>query len=355
MPDCTQPADVFDRYLRLSTSLPAEWLAAVRLLSGSPALNFCTSAAPGFHGSLSWLDTQAGTLAGMMVNRNARLAELRPDRASLLTVLDGVVELTVDASATPLSVGPGQARYLPSGASFEANVIGPCRALVALFPGSMDQGFGQSSGMAVSADLAAGLQACLDRSGFWQDHDQASREVAATLDRVRGALAGEAPLWPGCDQTPGPGVDAVDRRVAKALDWLLHQTGTGFDLAQLASTAGLSTRNLYYLMHRHTGLTPYRFFQSVRLLRVRKALLNCPSDTPTVSWHALTEGFGHLGRFSALYLRQFGEYPSDTLRWRETMARQRALVSGLSGCEHDLCLGIRAPERSPVTVKDDQL
>ena len=56
-----------------------------------------------------------------------------------------------------------------------------------------------------------------------------------------------------------------------------------------------------------------QYLKLVRLERVRTRLLK---DGPTaqISSIAMSEGFGHLGHFSADYKRAYGESPSQTAR-----------------------------------------
>ncbi|MFO7527675.1 MAG: helix-turn-helix domain-containing protein [Marinobacter sp.] len=117
----------------------------------------------------------------------------------------------------------------------------------------------------------------------------------------------------------------LDRRVKRAIDRIRSQPDWQFDLPELASHAGASERNLYYLMKRETGVTPYRFYQHCRLVRVRRRLVDCQCEVPHISHYAVDEGFSHLGRFAALYREHFGELPSETVQWR------RALLDKESG------------------------
>ncbi len=82
---------------------------------------------------------------------------------------------------------------------------------------------------------------------------------------------------------------------------------------QLATVVGVSLRTLYTGFQRHRRYTPMQFLRSVRLHRVRNALLLAGQDS-SVSQLALRWGFTHLGRFSVLYRKHFGESPSETLR-----------------------------------------
>jgi transcriptional regulator GlxA family with amidase domain len=97
-------------------------------------------------------------------------------------------------------------------------------------------------------------------------------------------------------------------------------------LQELANHSGVSERNLYYLMKRETGMTPYRFYQRCRLIRVRRRLVDCQCDVPHISWYAADEGFSHLGRFAALYREHFGELPSETVQWRRRLQTGEAAL-----------------------------
>jgi len=108
-----------------------------------------------------------------------------------------------------------------------------------------------------------------------------------------------------------------DRRLQRAIDKIEQNPAWEFNLQELASYSGASERNLYYLMKRVTGLTPYRFYQRQRLIRVRRRLVDCQAREPHISRYAADEGFSHLGRFAALYREHFGELPSKTVRCRQ--------------------------------------
>jgi len=86
---------------------------------------------------------------------------------------------------------------------------------------------------------------------------------------------------------------------------------------ELARRAHMSPRSLYGLFERTVGLTPNRYIRQKKLERVHA----CLSD-PTCGYRNVTElamdyGFLHLGRFSEIYRRQFGELPTETLKRRQ--------------------------------------
>lgn len=87
-------------------------------------------------------------------------------------------------------------------------------------------------------------------------------------------------------------------------------------IEQLMAIARVSERSLYLLFERHIGMPPKDYIRQRKLDRVHAELQS--SKAVSVTRVALDNGFIHLGRFSDLYRRQFGELPSQT--WR----RQRS-------------------------------
>lgn len=85
-------------------------------------------------------------------------------------------------------------------------------------------------------------------------------------------------------------------------------------VADLATVSGLSVRSVQESFARVLGVSPLTFVREVRLDRVRQELLELDPQDVTVGDVARRWGFAHLGRFSAVYLDRFGEYPKQTLR-----------------------------------------
>jgi transcriptional regulator GlxA family with amidase domain len=84
-------------------------------------------------------------------------------------------------------------------------------------------------------------------------------------------------------------------------------------VADLARAAGVSVRTVYRASARHLGGPPMTRLRDSRLEHVRRRLLEA-APGETVTSVAMEWGFLHLGRFSSLYRRRFGELPSQTLR-----------------------------------------
>jgi AraC-like DNA-binding protein len=84
------------------------------------------------------------------------------------------------------------------------------------------------------------------------------------------------------------------------------------DVRALGALTGASASSIYQAFKQQRGHTPIAFLREMRLRRVREELLHPPATT-TVTEIAIRWGFAHLGRFSGLYRRRFGEQPSATL------------------------------------------
>jgi transcriptional regulator GlxA family with amidase domain len=82
--------------------------------------------------------------------------------------------------------------------------------------------------------------------------------------------------------------------------------------SDIAAGIGVSVRVLQAGFRKWRQITPTEYLRTVRLQRVRDALLQASPST-TVTDVALDHGFFHLGRFSQHYKRAFGENPAATL------------------------------------------
>lgn len=110
-----------------------------------------------------------------------------------------------------------------------------------------------------------------------------------------------------CDED---GASADVRRLDAMLHYMQSRLSAPVSLNDLAAAAGVSVRTLNALCHRHLGETPMNHLRNMRLDAVRAKLKLQPGLSITAT--ALDYGFGHHGRFSAYYLKRFGELPRQT-------------------------------------------
>jgi AraC-like DNA-binding protein len=100
-------------------------------------------------------------------------------------------------------------------------------------------------------------------------------------------------------------------------------------VGDLARAAGVSVRTVYRAASRRLHAPPMTRLRLSRLQGVRGQIL-AASPGETVTNAALDWGFTHLGRFAALYRREFGESPSETLRRaRSSQGRRQGNARGL--------------------------
>ncbi|MFV1850400.1 MAG: AraC family transcriptional regulator [Thalassospira sp.] len=105
----------------------------------------------------------------------------------------------------------------------------------------------------------------------------------------------------------------VPRHVKRAQEYIHAHTGEALDMQTLSEAAGCSYRTLQRGFFDAFGLTPNQYIRKIRLQFVRNDLIGADIGTPIASI-ARKWGFGHMGRFSQEYAREFGELPTDTVR-----------------------------------------
>lgn len=311
MPDANGGNRELAAYSRLIEGNAAAWLTALRYFGNCPSLNLSVARPRQVVGSLSALAVDAGQVGHVTSRQAFRLAGVKSDRFSLLMVRSGELEICtsecLQAQAGDLVVlGPGLPMTMTSAAAVDAMLV-QWPATVPSLP---------AAGHYRTRWAGPLLADYLARSRYFRNHRHAAQVTEQFLQRLHQGLA-----QPDEQVRPMPPV-MDDARVLRAVRFLHSHPRWRFDLPTLARVAAASERNLYYLMKAQTGMTPYRFYQRCRLLRLREALLCCHCEQPSIAWHAMDEGFSHLGRFAALYREHFGELPRDTLVWRSRLRAQ---------------------------------
>lgn len=103
--------------------------------------------------------------------------------------------------------------------------------------------------------------------------------------------------------------------VRRSIEYIERHLAEPISLADLAAYAGMSTRSIQAGFRDDLDTTPVAFIRDRRLDQARRMLMAAvPGDGVSVTDAAQRWGFGHLGNFSVLYRRRFGESPSQTLR-----------------------------------------
>jgi AraC-like DNA-binding protein len=112
------------------------------------------------------------------------------------------------------------------------------------------------------------------------------------------------------------------RDVRRAIDYMQAHLQQAVTVADLVAATGVAGRTLFMHFKNFKGISPMRYLRGARLRRVRQALLRSDTDA-NVTEIAMSMGFTHMGRFSAVYRRYFGERPSETLRARKQADRRQ--------------------------------
>lgn len=96
-------------------------------------------------------------------------------------------------------------------------------------------------------------------------------------------------------------------------------------VSSICAALGISSRTLQACCRQQVGLSAGRYIRLRAMRRVYNALMRAQPETASVSQIAKSHGFTGSGRFAAAYHRQFGEFPSATLR-REAMQADSSLI-----------------------------
>lgn len=102
-----------------------------------------------------------------------------------------------------------------------------------------------------------------------------------------------------------------DRRLDALLRILDANIEEPVGYRELIAQAGLSARQVQRLFKRHLGVTPSRYFRTIRLQRARHLL---HQTSMTITEVALATGFPSSSHFSKTYRSEFNRMPSQELR-----------------------------------------
>ncbi|MQY27795.1 AraC family transcriptional regulator [Nocardia aurantia] len=136
--------------------------------------------------------------------------------------------------------------------------------------------------------------------------------VAATATQFLAASVLDAfPNTASAELTSIDRVDAHPAALRRALAYMEGRVHDDIAVADIAAAAYVSVRALQLAFRRHLGTTPMAHLARLRLQGAHEQLTD--GDGATVSAIATEWGFGHPGRFAALYRRHYGRSPGATL------------------------------------------
>jgi AraC-like DNA-binding protein len=113
---------------------------------------------------------------------------------------------------------------------------------------------------------------------------------------------------------------AAPGSVRRAEEYIRGNADQAITVESVARAAGCSVRALQMGFRRFRNTTPMSALRQARLERARNEITRSDGSLSVIGV-AMRHGFGNAGRFSDIYRRAFGEYPSETLQARSLARR----------------------------------
>ncbi|WP_019926066.1 helix-turn-helix domain-containing protein [Nocardia sp. BMG111209] len=136
--------------------------------------------------------------------------------------------------------------------------------------------------------------------------------VAATATQFLAATVLDTfPNTASAELTATDRADAHPAALRRALAYMEGRVHDDIAVGDIAAAAYISVRALQLAFRRHLGTTPMAHLARLRLQGAHEQLTD--GKGATVSAIATDWGFGHPGRFAALYRRHYGRSPAATL------------------------------------------
>jgi AraC-like DNA-binding protein len=326
---CNAQDFLLEHYLRTTTKKPRSWLSALQVLTGCSRLSQEVNVSPGeadFDSRLSFLEAGDINVCGIYLRSASSIVGCNAGRTAIIMPAYGSVDFEVEG--VHFHSVPGVAYVLKPDAEFRARLSSEVHLFIVQISRSA---WRCARGLLENADfeLAKILVSYLHETPFFWDHHHAMERTRWFEETLNRYMAGEISVAATVEKKALVG---DDRRLCTAIEKINNRLATDIDLEAIARDSGMSLRNFYYLMKKRTGMTPYSYCQSRRLIKVRESLICSHREDPVVSNHALKWGFNHAGRFSSYYFDHFGEYPSDTIQGIKLLERRsEQVVSTNSG------------------------
>ncbi len=109
---------------------------------------------------------------------------------------------------------------------------------------------------------------------------------------------------------------SLPRYIRRAVEYMYDHADTPPTLRALSHVAATSPRTLIRGFNRHLGCSPIAYLRDIRLQRAHEDLCQSAPEDISVTSIAHRWNFFHLGRFTTLYKRKFGQSPAESLRTR---------------------------------------
>ncbi|MFJ3385105.1 MULTISPECIES: AraC family transcriptional regulator [unclassified Curtobacterium] len=253
-----------------------------------------------------------GFLRGVVAPGEHYVVQWITSGTAVLDVAGERIDLWHDAPV----LSPTEQEFVFSGSDHDQRIVHIRRSLVReVAAARYDLGDGPLRFDRTRVDDDSGIGPWHDALGALSRALRDGVDSAAWADAKRAAVEAFLGMFP-------PKVDALpaalsaprNARLRAMVEHVHANARETVTVADLAAVGGLSVRSVQEAFARVLGVSPLTYLRGVRLDHVRQDLLDLDPQSVTVGDVARRWGFAHLGRFSAVYLERFGEYPKQTLR-----------------------------------------
>ena len=115
------------------------------------------------------------------------------------------------------------------------------------------------------------------------------------------------------EELRNPGRLSTAPSVVKSAEAFIEsRANTPITMSDVFTHVGCSRNTLFNNFRRFRGYTPGEFLATTRLRLAHHQLLNA-TEADSVTSIAHSFGFSHMGRFSQMYRKRYGEKPSETM------------------------------------------
>lgn len=157
-----------------------------------------------------------------------------------------------------------------------------------------------------SRQLHADIITLIGQSGSSVGGEDLSNLLAVLIAALESDAGGEAP---DCLLTAG----ARARVARRVREYIEHHFRCAVHMDEVCLDTGVGVRTLQRAFREYFRVSVTQYLKLVRLDALHRALRASDPSTASVSKLALENGFGHLGRMSVEFRRQFGKSPSKVL------------------------------------------
>ncbi|WP_372972920.1 AraC family transcriptional regulator [Marinobacter sp.] len=318
---------VLEHYLRLNTTRPESWVSALQVLTQSPQLSM-KAVAPHtcseFQARLAFLGSADLNVCGTYLKDASEITGANAGSTAIIMPVSG--KATFEVMDGKYVCGPWTPFVLDPHEDFHAALCEESHLLIIQLAQLRQSRYRHLCGRdkTVLRDM---LSSFLYETPFFRSHDHALTRLNHLATRLYGLVHEPSRSLP---ETGSRKMIWEDRRLCKAIELLNTELSSDIQIESIASRAGLSLRNLHYLMKQHIGQSPYQYIRGRRLIKAREGIIYDYPDNIRIAEHAAKWGFQHAGRFSGYYLKHFGEYPNETLRELDWLKQYKSQVIAIN-------------------------